>query len=72
MYIYELALVDHWSDQIARWFIESKIEPNMMHELIDKYSDHIREVSNNGAFLCVTLIQAQAMPSLTEIINCIE
>lgn len=70
-YVYELVLVDPWSDPIAKWFVESEIEPDIMRELINKYSDHIREYSDNNAFLCITLVEPQKMPSLEEIMKCI-
>ena len=70
-YIYELVLVDHWSDQIAKWFVESELEEQMMHELINLYNEEVKKESNNGAFLCVTLVEAKEMPSLDRILNCV-
>jgi hypothetical protein len=70
MYIYELVLVDYWADQIAKWYVESKLPKDMMHELIDKYNDHIKDNCENSVRLCVTLVKAQTMPSLMEIMDC--
>ena len=70
-YIYELVLVDHWCDQIAKWFVESELEEQMMYEVIYSYNEEVKKESNNGAFLCVTLVEAQEMPSLNRILNCV-